>query len=89
MNRRTFAAFALAASVSALATLPALAQDINFRVNVPGNQDGIAFRSVEHFNEVLKDKSGGSLGTKLFHSSDAVFDPRHGHNRNADHRRRT
>lgn len=69
MNRRTFAAFALAASVSALATLPALAQDINFRVNVPGNQDGIAFRSVEHFNEVLKDKSGGSLGTKLFHSS--------------------
>lgn len=69
MNRRTLAALALATSVSALTALPLAAQDINFRVNVPGNQDGIAYRSAEHFSDVLADKTDGALGIKLFHSS--------------------
>tara|TARA_R110002049_G_scaffold23545_3_gene83385 strand:- start:110222 stop:111211 length:990 start_codon:yes stop_codon:yes gene_type:complete len=69
MNRRTLVALALATSVSALATAPVLAQDATFRVNVPGNEDGIAYRSVEHFSEVLSEKTQGALDVKLFHSS--------------------
>ncbi|WP_404933836.1 TRAP transporter substrate-binding protein [Nitratireductor sp. L15S-10] len=62
------AMLAMAASL-ALSGFPAMAQQIQLKANVPGNEEGIAFRSVQHFADLVKEKTGGEVAVKVFHSS--------------------
>lgn len=63
--------------ISALATLAAttalsgaaLAQEVELRANMPGNEDSIAYRSVERFDEVLNELTDGAVDINLFANS--------------------
>lgn len=59
---------ALAAGWIALAS-PAVAQDFQFRVNMPGNEESIAYKSVDRFNEVLDELTEGAVRLNLFANS--------------------
>lgn len=45
------------------------AQDVRFRANMPGNEESIAYRSVERFNEVLGENTDGAVVINLFANS--------------------
>ncbi|EKF20160.1 TRAP transporter substrate-binding protein [Nitratireductor pacificus] len=62
------AMLAMAAGL-ALSGFSAMAQDVQLKANVPGNEEGIAFRSVQHFADIVKEKTGGEVAIKVFHSS--------------------
>ena len=62
------AMLAMAAGL-ALSGFSAMAQQIELKANVPGNEEGIAFRSVRHFADLVKEKTGGEVAVKVFHSS--------------------
>lgn len=66
-NFRNTTCAALAAS--ALLTGAAVAQDIAFRANMPGNEESIAYKSVERFDETLNELTDGALDIKLFANS--------------------
>ncbi|CAN0295585.1 unnamed protein product, partial [Chrysoparadoxa australica] len=61
-------------SVTAIASclalsLPAAAQDNTFKANMPGNEQSIAYLSVERFDEVLGELTGGAVDIDLFANS--------------------
>ena len=70
MNTRTvLMAAAAILTIGAWSGTDARAQDVQLRANVPGNEEGIAFQSVQHFADIVKDKTGGAVSVKVFHSS--------------------
>lgn len=58
-----------AVAISALGTGAAMAQDAVFRANMPGNEDSIAYKSVERFDQTLNELTGGAVDIKLFANS--------------------
>lgn len=68
MMHRILSLSAIVAGCTALA-IPAAAQDHTFKVNMPGNEQSIAYQSVERFDEVLTDLTGGSVEIDLFANS--------------------
>ena len=60
--------FVLAAGCAAYA-LPVAAQDFQFRVNMPGNEQSIAYQSVDRFNTVLGELTDGAVRLNLFANS--------------------
>lgn len=68
MMKRIASIPAIAASCLAL-SLPATAQDQTFKANMPGNEQSIAYLSVERFDEVLGELSGGAVDVDLFANS--------------------
>lgn len=60
-----FAAAALAATTALTAT----AQEHEFRVSMPGNEESIAYKSVERFDEVLSEMTEGAIKLNLFANS--------------------
>lgn len=60
---------AAVAAVCAAVASPLLASDVTFRVNVPGNEESIAYQSVTKFKEELEKYSDGSIELKVFANS--------------------
>ncbi|RVT81539.1 TRAP transporter substrate-binding protein [Rhodobacteraceae bacterium CCMM004] len=58
-----------AVAVSALAAGAATAQETTFRANMPGNEESIAYKSVERFDETLNALTGGAVDLELFANS--------------------
>ncbi|WP_336099394.1 TRAP transporter substrate-binding protein [Roseovarius sp. CH_XMU1461] len=58
-----------AVAISALGAGAAMAQDAVFRANMPGNEDSIAYKSVERFDQTLNELTGGAVDIKLFANS--------------------
>ena len=52
-----------------LAAQPGAAADMKLRANVPGNQDAIAYLGAKRFADIVKERSGGKVEIKVFHSS--------------------
>ncbi|MCA1776568.1 MAG: TRAP transporter substrate-binding protein [Loktanella sp.] len=50
-------------------SLPATAQEHTFKANMPGNEQSIAYQSVERFNEVLTELTAGAVEINLFANS--------------------
>lgn len=57
------------AATLALATAPTIAAEMTLKANVPGNEEGIAYSGVKRFADIVKDKTGGKIAVKVFHSS--------------------
>ncbi|MFY0312660.1 TRAP transporter substrate-binding protein [Leisingera sp. D0M16] len=68
MTKNRIAAAVAIAACSAFSTA-AFAQEHKFRVNMPGNEESIAYKSVERFDEVLTELTGGATDMKLFANS--------------------
>lgn len=60
---------AIAIAVCGAFSTAVSAQEHKFRVNMPGNEESIAYKSVERFDEVLSDLTGGAIDMKLFANS--------------------
>ncbi len=69
MNRRTTLIAAIAAALTSVVAGPIAAQDISLRANVPGNEEGIAYQSVQHFADALSKSTDGAIEVDVFHSS--------------------
>lgn len=65
LGRRVLATSALCATFA----VPSFAQEHSFRVSMPGNEESIAYLSVERFDEVLTELAGGAIELKLFPNS--------------------
>ncbi|MHA3976469.1 TRAP transporter substrate-binding protein [Halovulum sp. GXIMD14794] len=65
LGRRILATSALCATLA----VPSFAQEHSFRVSMPGNEESIAYLSVERFDEVLTELAGGAIELKLFPNS--------------------
>jgi len=68
MMNRVLPIPAIVASCWALA-LPATAQEHAFKANMPGNEQSIAYQSVERFDEVLTELTAGAVDINLFANS--------------------
>ena len=68
MMNRILSLPAIAASCWAL-SLPATAQEHTFKANMPGNEQSIAYQSVERFDEVLAELTNGAVNIDLFANS--------------------
>lgn len=68
MIPRISAVSAFVAGWAVLVT-PASAQDHSFKVNMPGNEESIAYQSVERFDQVLTELTGGAVDIALFANS--------------------
>jgi len=67
--RNTGIALCLAAAAMTVATAPSSAADVKLRANVPGNEEGIAYIGAKHFSDLVKERTGGKVEVKVFHSS--------------------
>lgn len=68
MTKTCISALAALAATTALSGV-ALAQEVQLRANMPGNEDSIAYRSVERFDETLNDLTDGAVDINLFANS--------------------
>ena len=64
----------LTAIIGALATVAiaaqtANAQELQFRANAVGNEEGIAYLGMKRFSEIVEEKAGDKVSFRLFHSS--------------------
>lgn len=66
-TNRIFATATLAAGL--VLSGSAFAQDAEFRVNMPGNEESVAYKSVARFDEVLTELTGGAIKLNLFANS--------------------
>ena len=69
MFHTRFAGIALAVALGVSAIGAAQAQEFQFKANVVGNEDGIAYLSAKRFADAVAKESGGKIAIKLFHSS--------------------
>ncbi|SDE68426.1 TRAP transporter substrate-binding protein [Limimaricola pyoseonensis] len=68
MTKHWISAAATLAATTVLTTA-ASAQEHEFRVNMPGNEESIAYLSVERFDEVLSELTGDAIALNLFANS--------------------
>lgn len=65
----TWKSTCFAVAVSAFGAGSAIAQDSVFRANMPGNEESIAYKSVERFDQTLNELTDGAVDIKLFANS--------------------
>ncbi|QIE45515.1 TRAP transporter substrate-binding protein [Pseudohalocynthiibacter aestuariivivens] len=65
---KTFTTLAALAMGAVFGTV-GVAQETKFRANMPGNEESIAYKSVERFDEVLQDLTDGNVALRLFANS--------------------